>query len=80
MSIIYLLALLAVGLAIVAVAADSIITVSRRPRWAEPTAQPALQLVPTAERRRERLPFVGPDRRMPANAAVAEPVSSTDAA
>lgn len=66
MSFIYLLALVGVGLAIVALTLDSIVSVSRKPRWSEGLARPMLHVVPVVERREQALPFVGADRRRPA--------------
>ncbi len=72
MSVIYLLALVAVGLAIAALTLESVLSVSRKPRWAHPIAGPSLRVVATADRRQHDLPFVGPDRRQSAVAAGAE--------
>lgn len=61
-----MLALVGVGLAIVALTLDSIVSVSRKPRWSEGIARPMLRVVPVVERREQALPFVGADRRQPA--------------
>lgn len=66
MSVIFLLVLLGVGLAIVAMTLDSILSVSRKPTWAEDIARPMLHLVPAVERREQDLPFVGAERRQAA--------------
>jgi len=69
LSAIYLLVLLGVGLAIVAMTLDSILSVSRKPRWAEDLARPMLHVVSVVERREQNLPFVGAERRQAASAA-----------
>lgn len=63
MSVIYLFALAGVGLAIVAMALESILSVSRKPRWAEDIARPTLTVVPVVERREQHAPYVGAERR-----------------
>jgi len=63
LSVIYLIALVGVGLAITALTLDSIVSVARKPRWAEDIARPMLQVVPVVDRREQSLPFVGADRR-----------------
>jgi hypothetical protein len=63
LSAIYLLVLLGVGLAILAMTLDSILSVSRKPSWAEDIARPMLHVVPVVERREQDLPFVGAERR-----------------
>jgi hypothetical protein len=69
LSFIYLVALWGVGIAIVAVMLDAVISVSRPPSWKTMTGPRTLQLIATADRRTQQLPFVGKDRR----AAVAAP-------
>jgi hypothetical protein len=69
LSFIYLVALWGVGIAIVAVMLDAVISVSRAPSWKTMARPRTLQLVETEDRRTQQLPFVGKDRR----AAVAAP-------
>lgn len=80
MSTLYLIALVGVGLAIVAITLESILSVSRKPSWAGPLARPRLAVVPTVDRREQDLPFVGPGRRQTDQAPEAAEVSSTRAA
>jgi hypothetical protein len=61
LSTLYLLALCGVGLALLAVAVEAIVSVTRKRPW--PTAPSRLVLVETLDRRRQALPFVGEDRR-----------------
>lgn len=80
MSAIFLLALLGVGLAIVALTLDSIVSVSRKSRWTEGLARPMLHVVPVVERREQALPFVGADRRRRAPGAADEDLRTSRAA
>ena len=57
----YLLALAGVGVALVALVLDAVLSVSRKPRWQVERA--GLRIVTSIDRRRESLPFVGADRR-----------------
>ena len=61
MSTLYLLALSGVGLVLLALLADAVLSVSRKPNWALPRHH--LMLVDKAERRTQSLPMVGKDRR-----------------
>lgn len=61
MSIVYLLTLAAVGIAVLALLIDAVLSVSRREDWQAPTR--ALKAGGETERRHRRLPFVGRDRR-----------------
>lgn len=61
MSNLYLLALSGVGLVLLALVADAVISVSRKPNWT--VQHHHLTLVDTAERRTNSLSMVGRDRR-----------------
>ncbi len=62
MSAVYLVALVGVGVSILWLALDAVISVSRKPRW-ETFAPRTLTLVQTPERRTQSMPFVGAERR-----------------
>ncbi len=71
MSAVYLIALLGVGVSILWLLVEAVMSVSRKPSW-ETQVFRSLTLVPTEERRKEQLPFVGVNRRNePAPAAAA---------
>jgi len=80
LSVIYLIALVVVGLAIVALTLDTVLSVSRKPRWGESLARPMLYAVPTVDRREADLPFVGADRRQADQAARTDEVRTSRAA
>jgi len=82
LSFIYLLALAGVGLALIAVTVDSVLSVARKPRWSEVEgmARPQLAVVETTDRRELELPFVGRERRSAGEAAQHEAVSPRRAA
>jgi hypothetical protein len=61
LSVVYLIALIAVCLTLVAAAAEAVWSVSRKPVWTQ--SRQALHLVTTPERRSQDLPFVGTERR-----------------
>jgi hypothetical protein len=63
-SVVYLVALVGVGVSILWLAVDAVISVSRKPRW-ETFAPRALTLVHPKDRRSQPMPFVGADRRVP---------------
>ena len=72
MSAVYLVALLGVGISILWVLFDAVISVSRKPRW-ETFAARTLTLVKTEDRRTQSMPFVGAERRRtPGNAGYNE--------
>ena len=60
-STLYLIALGAVGLALLGALVEAVTSVSRKPQWASVHA--GLRLVHSNDRRRRDLPFVGADRR-----------------
>jgi hypothetical protein len=60
-SLIYLLALVGFALVMLAVMADAVMSVSRKPSWAENKG--ALSAVVTVDQRTQALPFVGAERR-----------------
>lgn len=62
MSAVYLAALVAVGLSIVWLLVDAVLSVSRKPRWEVQTFR-SLTLVHRTDRRTQDLPFVGAERR-----------------
>lgn len=62
MSAVYLVALVGVGVSILWLLVDAVISVSRKPRW-ELFAPRTLTLVRTEERRTQSMPFVGAERR-----------------
>ncbi len=67
MSFLYLIALAAVAVALIATLVDALRAVSRRPDWSVARRfESSLSLVHTEDRRREQLPYVGVDRRAPA--------------
>lgn len=61
MSTLYLVALGAVAVAILAALIDAVLSVSRKSAW--PTRMPIMMLVATHDRRSVNHPFAGPDRR-----------------
>lgn len=61
MSTLYLIALGAVAVAILAALFDAVLSASRKSAW--PTRVPIMMLVATTERRKGTQPFVGVDRR-----------------
>ena len=61
MSTLYLIALGAVAIALLAALLDAVIGVSRRPQW--DAVRPAPVLIETEDRRVHELSFVGADRR-----------------
>lgn len=67
MSAVYLAALVAVGLSILWLLVDAVLSVSRKPHWEAQTFR-SLTLVHTTDRRTQHLPFVGDDRRHQAGA------------
>ena len=69
MSIVYLVALAAVCVILLAVMADAVRAVSRKPVW-HSAQMPRLQQVETVDRRTQTLPFVGTERRQAENATV----------
>ena len=71
MSAVYLVALLGVGASILWLLIDAVMSVSRKPRW-EAQVFGSLSLVPTEDRRKQDLPFVGVDRRRAAAAKARE--------
>ena len=64
MTIVYLVALIAVYVVFFGVLFEAVVSVSRKPVWI--SSMPKLALVETVDRRKQRLPFVGQDRRQPA--------------
>ena len=64
MTIVYLVALIAVYVVFLGVLFEAVVSVSRKPVWI--SSMPKLALVETVDRRKQRLPFVGQDRRQPA--------------
>ena len=70
MSFIYLVALIAVSVALFGVLAEAVWSVSRKRTWGHPVRE--LTLVNTVERRTQNLPFVGRDRRRAAAELQAE--------
>lgn len=64
MTIVYLVALIAVYVVFFGVLYEAVVSVSRKPVWV--SSMPKLALVETVDRRKQRLPFVGQDRRQPA--------------
>lgn len=62
MSAVYLVALVGVGISILWLLFDAVISVSRKPRW-ETFAPRALTLVKAQERRTQSMPFIGAERR-----------------
>jgi hypothetical protein len=73
LSVVYLVALIAVCMALFGALAEAVWSMSRKPAW----SQPRLTLSPmiTMERRTHLLPFVGKDRR---RATTADPHSEVD--
>ena len=61
MSVVYLAALIALCMALLAALAEAVWSLSRKPAWSEPRR--ALSPVITMDRRTLALPFVGVDRR-----------------
>lgn len=65
MSSLYLLALVGVCVVLFAVLIEGAVAVSRQPRWM--MSRDRLERVDTVEHRIQELPFVGADRRRPAD-------------
>jgi hypothetical protein len=63
MTLIYSLLMIAVGLAVLAVGIDAIVSVTRRPCWHTSPTRPMLSAIETVDRRQAQLPYVGVDRR-----------------
>ena len=63
LSTVYLLALCAVGVALIAALLDAVLAASRRREWQ--VERPTLMLVTAEDRRTRALPFVGSERRAP---------------
>ena len=63
LSTVYLIALCAVGVALIAALLDAVLAVSRRREWQ--VERPTLMLVAAEDRRTRALPFVGSERRAP---------------
>ena len=61
MSFVYLVALIAVAMAVLGALVEAVWSVSRKPVWGE--ARRTLSLVSTVERRTQSMPFVGSERR-----------------
>jgi len=61
LSLVYLVALIAVSATLLAALAEAVWSVSRKPVWGQPAN--VLTLVRTVERRTQDLPFVGAERR-----------------
>jgi hypothetical protein len=59
--------LIGVAAALVALLADAVLAVSRKPRWG--SLRQELRVVETVDRRKQTLPFVGVDRRTAATEA-----------
>jgi len=61
LSLVYLVALIAVSVALLGALVEAVTSVSRKPAWSQPghALSPVIQI----ERRTQRLPFVGVDRR-----------------
>ena len=72
MSVIYLIALIAVTVALLAWIGEAVWSVPRKPAWDKPTSE--LTLVNKVERRKQSLPFVGRDRRR----AAVKPQTATE--
>jgi len=62
LSAVYLFALVGVAVSILWVLVDAVMSVSRKPHW-ETQVFRSITLVPTEDRRKQNLPFVGVDRR-----------------
>ena len=62
LSAVYLVALVGVGISILWLLVDAVLSVSRRPRW-ETLQFRSLTLVSADERRQQELPYVGAERR-----------------
>jgi hypothetical protein len=73
LSAVYLVALVGVGISILWLLVDAVVSVSRRPRW-ETLQFRSLTLVSTPERRQHELPYVGAERRK-----APDPVTQDDA-
>ena len=71
MSTLYVIALAAVFVALIALIADAVVSVSRRPTWTL-VQRPRLTVVPTVDARQQHLPFVGRERRRAGTAVEAE--------
>ena len=63
LSTVYLIALCAVGVALIAALLDAVLAVSRRREWQ--VERPTLMLVTAEDRRTRALPFAGSERRAP---------------
>jgi hypothetical protein len=61
LSLVYLVALIAVSMALLGALVEAVGSVSRKPAWSQP--RPVLSPVIQVDRRTRRLPFVGVDRR-----------------
>jgi len=66
LSLVYLVALIAVSMALLGALVEAVRSVSRKPAWSQPRL--ALSPVIQIDRRTQRLPFVGVDRRRAAMA------------
>jgi hypothetical protein len=62
LSAVYLVALVGVGVSILWVLVDAVMSVSRKPNWEKQVFR-SLTLMPTEDRRKQDLPFVGAERR-----------------
>jgi hypothetical protein len=69
LSIVYLVALAAFCVVFLGVLYEAVVSVSRKPVWH--SHMPRLALVDTEDRRRQQVPFVGQDRRLPGADVVA---------
>jgi hypothetical protein len=65
LSVVYLAALLGVGVSILWLLVEAVLSVSRKPRWESQTFR-TLTLVTPTDRRTRDLPFVGAERRQAA--------------
>jgi hypothetical protein len=70
LSTLYVMALVAVFVALIALIADAVVSVSRQPHWTL-VQRPRLTVVPTVDARQQDMPFVGRERRR-AGTAVAD--------
>jgi hypothetical protein len=70
--LVYLVALVGVAVAVIALAADAVLSMAREPIWSTQRfelSQPApLAVVATTDRRARQLDYVGRERRFPAGA------------
>jgi uncharacterized membrane protein len=67
MSLFYVVALVGVALMLLALIVDAVWSVSRKPRWGDVRVR--LTVVETIDRRTQKLPFIGAERRRSAQAA-----------